>query len=230
MKTNEAGINLIKTLEGCRLTAYKNKGEKYYTIGYGHNGSDVKANDKITSEKATGLLISDLEKFENYVTKYALKKFPGLNENQFSALVSYTYNRGPKGLQELIKNSSNETQLGFNIVVYWGSNKNYENALKERRRKEQKLFYKSWVNASSTSLKPDFPVPRPVLKRGSMGMQVEYLQKFLNIGRETKIAEDGQFGQETYNALYAYQELHGLIKDGKYGPQSYSYIKNVMEG
>lgn len=230
MKTNEAGVNLIRLLEGCRHTAYKNKGEKYYTIGFGHYGPDVKATDKITSEKATELLTSDLEKFENYVTKYALKKFPELNVNQFSALVSYTYNRGPKGLQELVRNSSNETELGFNIVVFWGSNKNYEKALKERRRKEQKLFYTSWVNVVSTSLKPDFPVPKPVLKRGSMGMQVEYLQKFLNIGVKNKLKTDGIFGPKTYNALRAYQDLHGLLSDGIYGPKTYSKVREAMEG
>lgn len=230
MRTNSEGIDLIKTLEGYRLTAYKNKGEKYYTIGFGHYGADVKATDKITSEKAEKLLISDLEKFENYVTKYALKKFPGLNENQFSALVSYTYNRGPKGLQELVKNSSNETELGFNIIVYWGSNKNYEKALKERRRKEQKLFYTSWVNIVSTSLKPVFPVPRPTLKRGSMGMQVEYLQMFLNIGVEIKLKTDGIFGPKTYNALRAYQDLHGLLSDGIYGPKTYAKVREAMEG
>ena len=33
---------LIKSWEGCRLTAYKaHSSEEYWTIGYGHYGSDV---------------------------------------------------------------------------------------------------------------------------------------------------------------------------------------------
>ena len=51
------GLKLIKSFEGCKLTAYKClPTEKYYTIGYGHYGSDVKAGMKITEEQAEELL------------------------------------------------------------------------------------------------------------------------------------------------------------------------------
>ena len=41
-KLGAAGLGLIKSFEGCRLTAYKAvPTEKYYTIGWGHNGPDV---------------------------------------------------------------------------------------------------------------------------------------------------------------------------------------------
>ena len=50
------GLNLIKSFESCKLTAYKClPTEKYYTIGYGHYGSDVTAGMKITKEKAEEL-------------------------------------------------------------------------------------------------------------------------------------------------------------------------------
>lgn len=140
MKTNTQGLVLLKGLEGCRLEAYKLKGETYYTIGYGHYGADVKKGMKITQAEADALLVKDLEKFEKHVTNYALKKFPGLNENQFSALVSYCYNRGLGGLKELVNNSANISTMCKNIVVYWGSNTNYKDALIKRRKKEQALF------------------------------------------------------------------------------------------
>ena len=51
------GLNFIKSFEGCKLTAYKCvPTEKYYTIGYGHYGSDVKAGMTITLKRAEELL------------------------------------------------------------------------------------------------------------------------------------------------------------------------------
>jgi GH24 family phage-related lysozyme (muramidase) len=42
MNISQKGINLIKSYEGLMLHAYKPlPTEKYYTIGYGHYGSDV---------------------------------------------------------------------------------------------------------------------------------------------------------------------------------------------
>ena len=140
MKMNSQGLALLKGLEGCKLTAYKLKGERYYTIGYGHYGADVKASQKISQAQADELLVKDLEKFEKHVTNYAVKKFPELNENQFSALVSYCYNRGLGGLKELVNNSGSVAEMSTNIVKYWGSAELYKDALIKRRKKEQALF------------------------------------------------------------------------------------------
>ena len=47
------GLNLIISFEGLRLTAYKAiSTEKYYTIGYGHYGSDVTKGMRITKGEA----------------------------------------------------------------------------------------------------------------------------------------------------------------------------------
>ena len=53
MKINDAGLKLIKSFEGCRLTAYKAvPTEKYYTIGWGHYGADVSKDEKWTQARA----------------------------------------------------------------------------------------------------------------------------------------------------------------------------------
>ena len=140
MKMNSQGLALLKGLEGCKLTAYKLKGERYYTIGYGHYGADVKARQQISQAQADELLVKDLEKFEKHVNNYAVMKFPELNENQFSALVSYCYNRGLGGLKELVNNSNSIAEMSTNIVKYWGSAQLYKDALIKRRKKEQALF------------------------------------------------------------------------------------------
>ncbi|MGD1824861.1 Phage-related lysozyme (muramidase), GH24 family [Chromobacterium violaceum] len=90
MKTNAAGISLIKQFEGVRLAAYQDM-VGVWTIGYGHTGPDVKAGMTITQQQADQLLAADLEKFETGVRKAVIVP---LNANQFSALVSFSYNLG----------------------------------------------------------------------------------------------------------------------------------------
>ena len=137
---NREGLALLKSLEGCRLTAYKLSNEKYYTIGYGHYGADVKKGQTITQAEAEALFLKDLEKFEKHVDNVAVKKFGALTPNQHAALTSYCYNRGLGGLKELINNSSTIEDVARNFPVYWGSNTTYKNALINRRKKEQALF------------------------------------------------------------------------------------------
>ena len=56
LKTGQAGLNLIKQFEGCRLTAYKCPAG-VLTIGYGHTAG-VKAGQTITQEQ-TDMLAED---------------------------------------------------------------------------------------------------------------------------------------------------------------------------
>ena len=49
------GLALIKRFEGCRLKAYKPvPTEKYWTIGWGHYGPDVREGQTITVELTWG--------------------------------------------------------------------------------------------------------------------------------------------------------------------------------
>jgi len=57
----------------------------------------VKEGDVIDQEAAEAYLIEDLEEFEGYVDKLVEI---GLKQNEFDALVSWTFNLGPKNLEE----------------------------------------------------------------------------------------------------------------------------------
>lgn len=96
---NKAGIDLVKSFEGLRLTAYKCSAGKD-TIGYGNtfyeDGTKVKPGDKITVDRAVKLLEFILDKFEDSVEKLVT---PELNENQMAALVSFAYNCGVGNLK-----------------------------------------------------------------------------------------------------------------------------------
>lgn len=96
MKISFEGLNLIKNYEGLRLEAYYCP-SGILTIGYGHTGSDVWVGMTVTESEAENLLQQDLVKFENAVKKYITVP---LNQNQFDALVSFTYNVGIGALQD----------------------------------------------------------------------------------------------------------------------------------
>ena len=140
MKINEEGINLIKYYEKCKLEAYKAlPTEKYYTIGWGHYGEDVLPGMKLTQEQADELFRKDLEKFEKYVTSNTKKLI--LNENQFSALVSFTYNCGAGNLKKLVEGRNLE-QIAEAMLNFNHANGKVHSGLTKRRQKERELFLK----------------------------------------------------------------------------------------
>ncbi len=134
----EKGLALIKHYEGCKLRAYKLPGEQYYTIGWGHHGNDVDPDMHITQSQADQMLRDDLVKFENYVKANVTDIV--LTQNRLDALVSYTYNRGVKGIKQLAENCHTVSQYAEGIVKYWGSAERYKTAIINRRKKEQELF------------------------------------------------------------------------------------------
>lgn len=140
MNISEAGINLIKKFEGCRLTAYKCPAG-IWTIGYGHTGSDVYAGKTITQAEADKLLKTDLMIHCNNVSK--LVKVP-LNQNQFDALVSFEYNIGYGAFKDstllklLNQKKYTEASLQFERWVYAG--KTRLQGLVNRRNAEKSLF------------------------------------------------------------------------------------------
>ena len=95
VNTSENGIELIKSFEGRRLVAYQDS-VGVWTIGYGH--TKTAHEDKlIIKSTADRLLAEDLVEFEKYVEKYVTVS---LTQNQFDALVSWTFNLGPGNLKE----------------------------------------------------------------------------------------------------------------------------------
>lgn len=90
-KLTSEDIDCIKVFEGLRLTAYKAAAsERYYSIGYGHYGRDVKRGMRITQEEATELLRRDLVKFEAGVNELGVCRTQG----QYVALVDFAFNLG----------------------------------------------------------------------------------------------------------------------------------------
>ncbi|PNQ81973.1 glycoside hydrolase family protein [Paenibacillus sp. F4] len=142
-KISKAGIGLIKSFEGCRLTAYKPvQTEKWWTIGWGHYGQDVKAGMTITQAKADAMLVEDLAKYEAYVNNPSYVPVTDkLTQNQFDALTSFCYNCGAGSLKALCKGRT-VTQIAANITKYNKSSGRVLAGLVRRREAELALYNK----------------------------------------------------------------------------------------
>jgi lysozyme len=88
-RINAEGLALIKQWEGCKLEAYRDVGG-VWTVGFGHTRT-AKAGMVITEAEAERLLQEDLAIFEAEVARAV---DVDLTDNQFAALVSWSYNVG----------------------------------------------------------------------------------------------------------------------------------------
>lgn len=135
-KISQKGLDLIKRFEGLRLTAYKCP-SKIWTIGYGHTAG-VKSGQKITKEQAEEFLKKDVEWAEKAVNKLKYD----FTQNEFDALVSFTFNCGTGSLAQLTRNQTrNRPQIANAMVLYCKDNNgNVLEGLKKRRLAEWDLF------------------------------------------------------------------------------------------
>ena len=136
-----AGLALIKRFEGCRLTAYKPvPTEKYWTIGWGHYGPDVREGERITQAEADAMLAEDCQRFANAVDDPGYVPLTDkLNANQRDALISFAFNCGVGNLKTLCKGRS-LPQICTAMEKYNKAGGKVLVGLTRRRAAEQALF------------------------------------------------------------------------------------------
>ena len=218
MKTSESTLKKIKEFEGCRLKAYKPvAAEKYWTIGVGHYGPDVTAGMTITENQAMELLRRDIMRFEDYVTATGLT----LTQNQFDALVSFTFNCGPGNLAKLIRGRDYRQIADAMLLYNKGANKQVLKGLVKRREWERNLF----LSGGTPIVGNPYPVPKRNLRLGSKGDDVKWCQYMLNKhGANLKI--DGCFGELTKAAVLNFQKSKNLQPDAIIGVLTRTALKN----
>ena len=144
MKISQEGLALIKKFEGCELKAY-HCAAGVPTIGYGSTHG-VTMDIEITQEEADELLMDDVSKFEEAVTKAV--KVP-LEQNQYDALVSWTFNLGPSNLSSStmlrVLNEGNYEEVPAQIKRWNKAGGKVLQGLIRRREAEALLFEgKEW--------------------------------------------------------------------------------------
>ena len=144
MRCSQEGLELIKKFEGCKLKSYKCSAG-VWTIGYGHT-EDVKEGDIVSSQEADKLLRADVFKFERYVEDEVKVE---LEQNQFDALVAWTFNLGVGNLRNstMLKklNNADYTSVPFEMKRWNKAGGKTLDGLVRRRQAESLLFEsKEW--------------------------------------------------------------------------------------
>lgn len=178
LRTSDNGIAKIKQWEGFRAKAYRDGGG-VWTIGYGHTSDalfEVKPNSVITEEKAEELLRHDLREAEDAVNAYV--KVP-LNQNQFDALVSFTFNVGVGGKKQagfttstLLKklNAGDYDAVPKELARWNKDNGKVVAGLTNRRAAEAGLWATgSFVASADVQASPKAPIKDALLKPESIG-------------------------------------------------------------
>lgn len=139
MKTSESGRKMIEDFEGVRLKAYQDQ-RGIWTIGVGHT-EGVKQGDTCTFAKADAWLAEDLSVAEAAVTRNVTVP---LNQNQFDALVSLTFNIGSGNFaQSTVRRLLNENNVqgAADAFMMWKKTGGEDNpGLVNRRTIERRLF------------------------------------------------------------------------------------------
>lgn len=151
MKITDLGLRLIKTFEGCKLKAYPDPGTggDPWTIGWGATGQGIGKGVTWTQEQADKRLAEDIERFSNTVKNFCQVD---LNENQFSALVSFAYNVGAWRGSTLFKlvRIRKFGDAAENFPLWCHSGKRVLQGLLDRRNCERLLFLGDTAGVEAT--------------------------------------------------------------------------------
>ncbi len=92
-EVNQAGVDLIRRFEGCRLDAYPDPGTggDPWTIGYGATGPGIAPGVVWTQEEAEARLVEDIAQFAGAVERALTVP---VSANEFAAMVSLAFNIG----------------------------------------------------------------------------------------------------------------------------------------
>jgi len=147
---SEAGLALTKSFEGLNLAAYVDQ-RGVWTIGYGHTGPNVHAGLRITEEEAEVFLESDIAGAVAGVNRLVTTP---LTQNQFDALVDFTFNLGCASLMHstLLRrvNAGEFAEASREFLLWDHIRGRVVPGLLRRRQAEMEMFH-SLPNALPTS-------------------------------------------------------------------------------
>ncbi|WP_276679770.1 lysozyme [Empedobacter brevis] len=147
MNTSNKGLALIKKYEGFYSKPYLDP-IGIPTIGYGAtyypNKVKVTMKDKpITEKEASDLLVQMLKVYENQVALLVRKP---INQNQFDALVSFTYNLGATNLGKStllkkVNKNPNDPTIRDEFIKWNRAGGKVLRGLTNRRKDEAALYF-----------------------------------------------------------------------------------------
>lgn len=146
MKPSGNALRLIKQFEGLRLRAYLDQ-VTIPTIGYGStrypDGAKVQMGDKIDIQKADAMLYFSLQGFASRINDLIKTQ---VNQNQFDALCSFTYNVGGYALEKStllkkINKDPNDPSIEMEFLRWCKAKGQVLPGLKKRRQAESDFYF-----------------------------------------------------------------------------------------
>lgn len=143
-KTSENCIALIKKFEGFSAKPFYDYNQ--YSIGYGTSCKYDDYPNGITQEKADELLRAELAVLELKLTEFASRNGLKLSQQQFDALISFTYNLGSNWMNNTstfrtaVLDGSKGNDFIFAITMWCNAGGNIMPGLVERRLAEANLY------------------------------------------------------------------------------------------
>jgi len=156
MKLTTLAINQLRKDETKQLRAYYDVNG--YAIGYGWhyypNGKAVQQYDTITDSECETQFAQVLNQYSDKVK--ALLSVT-LSDNQFSALVMYSYNRGVGAfrgskLRSMVNANPKNSNIPQQFTIEWGTNTTYKSTLIARRSREAKIWQTPDLDSGNTVL------------------------------------------------------------------------------
>ncbi len=141
MKLSQAGLDLIKRFEGCKLKAYQDA-VGIWTIGYGHTGPNVHDGLTVTQKQADDILAQDVGRFASGV---ATNVRVSLTQSEFDALVSFAFNVGlgafkTSTLLRLLNDNADRNVVASQFLRWNKAGDKVLEGLTKRRNAEKALF------------------------------------------------------------------------------------------
>ena len=148
LQTSDSLVAFIKDMEG--FSEYPYWDHSQWTIGYGTSCKEGEYPNGITREEAEKKLMLEIESIELRLDGFLLKNDIVLNQNQYDALVSFTFNVGfnwttgcklqsylVSGLENY---TTNEIASAFGIWCHAGDELDIDKNLVARRIREVRIF------------------------------------------------------------------------------------------
>jgi lysozyme len=158
MDVNELGLALIQKFEGFRARAYRDA-VGVWTIGFGHTSMagapQVKEGLVVDRNRAAVILAKDVAMFAEGVASAITTE---LNDNQFSALVSFAYNVGlgnfKKSSVRTAVNANDFAAVPRRLALWTKAGGRVLPGLVKRRAAEAELFATPMEGSITDVLKP----------------------------------------------------------------------------
>ena len=224
---NEEGLRLVKTYEGLYLNSYQDA-VGVWTIGYGCT-EGIGPGMTITKQQAEDMLRTELSKFEAAVARYVDVE---INDDQYSALVAFSYNVGAYALKKstlLRKLNGGDYAGASNEFPRWDKAGGRSLlGLSRRRRSERALFlgepwdkFLEWnpgddpassSGGGSSNTNRLIRLQSPYMRGDDVRAVQEALAK-----AGFSVDVDGVFGPGSEKAVKAVQSNNSLTADGIVG-------------